>query len=729
MMSTEPELYDVAGRFMAQEDKGNILSPPPALDSNVPGWTSLEFFLRGRLGIDHDRSLEMFRKFYNHYLKRFPVHYFTQNTFPDIDFILFFPVQATVNGRPKSHYLVAMSDNDRRLVLFHQNLWTNVKTRQNFHRLTKRWLENGFSNSKVEGYDIREIIDICERPEELLGLRQARFNGFFDMMQRRLRKVRLDKYFQGKWGDIRQFLEERDRHYIQLIVDRIKNTHISFDAARRAAEASRNNLDLYNWMMAGADKDVVEKRMQLTQAIPWLAKALAQPEINSLYARVEEAIDSGDRLIPVLQEFLSQDQQDPISQATVRKLLGLTINQDLLNPDTLRPLIKDVNQHWPYMNVEGGFLEKLHYANNYGGRIARYLNTSFAEIIGSAPPDLRDEILTEGAIRLNVKDYNDTVDYMRQVYTRLVLPYFARRAHDAGHDGLPESVLQYIQGSLWTDSYVSRAKQQTKQPPFLRPFGHMHIHNIVKLSIAWHHELKRFSGYMAGINIDRELRWPSILPGVVMAPNGVQITNLTSKSALYREHQEMGHCINDYSAQCLGLVEGPIRERTYSHVFSLKDSEGKKRATFEALEPYYSPSPGRRLTFNEIDGRRDKRDVRNPPDQDSALHKAALWLVKEFNNGRWNVNWDAIDEVRRNARRGPGLGQLEIEIGFDFRDAEKCAEAFRILQPYLPERYRYYDYQGWIAKMGFAKEADDLFKPGTPQPTLQDLARLDFRMM
>ncbi len=67
----------------------------PEDHKNVPGWRALESFLTDKMGIHHPRVIEACRTHYNHYLKRFPIHYFTENSLPGLDFALFFPVKMT----------------------------------------------------------------------------------------------------------------------------------------------------------------------------------------------------------------------------------------------------------------------------------------------------------------------------------------------------------------------------------------------------------------------------------------------------------------------------------------------------------------------------------------------------------------------------------------------------------------------------------------------------------
>lgn len=107
------------------EESGDYPSPVPEAHqyTDVPGWKSLEGFLKDTLGVTHKGALNSFQKYYSHYLKNFPVHYFTSSSIPDIDYALFFPVRGGKNNgsnNTEPHYLVAISENKGRTVLFHK---------------------------------------------------------------------------------------------------------------------------------------------------------------------------------------------------------------------------------------------------------------------------------------------------------------------------------------------------------------------------------------------------------------------------------------------------------------------------------------------------------------------------------------------------------------------------------------------------------------------------------
>lgn len=681
-------------------------------EHDVPGWMSFRDFLQNEMSIQNQKALEQVRRFYNHYLKRFPVHYFTQTSIPDIDFVLFFPVRTKVKRGKTPHYLVAISQ-DKKLVLFHQNLWHNIKTRQSFSRLTQRWLNDGFKNKKISEYDIGSILDICEDPEELLKYRTARFSGFLDKLSKKLKRKNQLRYFDGKWDAIKAFLEERDRYFIYQIIGRLKNKHVSFEAARRVADISDNNLDIYNWIMAGADAEKVRNRMQLAEHYPWLAQALGDQSIAPSYKEIERIIDNGESLISALSDFFTEQGGRPVSQAVVRKTARFCVqNQKLLMPENMSFILGGIKAYLPRLKLAEGGLERLYDGQEKSRRLCDSLNVSFAEILGSQSDERQHEILSlpEDEFQALVKDYSDTADFLQQVYATLVMPYFAYRASQAGLQGLGDVIRNYLRGGETWDvaqSYIQTSAVQDVQPPSLRPFGNRAVHNIIKLSQAWHADLKKDRVRMYSVQIDRDLSWP-VLFNEISAENGVKIRALASKADLQREHNALGHCILHYAPHCLGLVEQPGRPRSFSHAFSLVD--GRDRATLVLEEPVLSDG-AERLTvcFGEIDGRRKVKDVRNPPSKESRFSKAAEWLVQAINdNGISSLNKN-IHQQRSQRHVGRSMTQLSMEAEFDVSDFAKCEEAFKARRHYLPNRYRNLSYREWIEKMGFDQEADKLF--------------------
>lgn len=728
-------------KFEESGDYPDII--PEARDyANVPGWTSLETFIRGELGITSHRALETFRKFHNHYLKNFPVHYFTGHSIPDIDFALFFPVRGgkanMVGNHIEPHYLVAVSQNNDRVILFHRKLSTSLKTRQNFYRLTKRWAENDFSGQRFMGADINEILTVCEKPEELLALRERWFSKFLEKLEKKLHKMNQHRPFIGKWERIREFLTERDREFLYFITGKMKSDHIDFNAAHAAAAVSKRNLDIYNWIMAGQNENSIYNRTRMTEHYPWLAVALSTtkeevrkdwrnneierfPSLASSYAEIEQVVDEAKPLIFALEELLSADDPDnPIRQSTIRKTMALRIDSDLLHPKKFGEILRQIDEHLPHIKLEEGMLERIHRVQKDADTTFKYLGTSFAEVLAYAQNDVQQRLLDKDGV--SIKDMSDTVDYLRRVYVKTVLPYFVYRAALAGKTGLDNDVKAYLEGKIWQKSFIVSDEEGERHSPHLRPFGNMMPHNIFKLSINWHDKLRHYEPKMQSVGI--HANWP-VMTGAIKIPHevfreDVTIEPLRSSEDLLNNHREFGHCINGYTANCLGLVEIAGVPRTFSHAFRIAAQGGRQeKGTLIVSEPYYSHGGAREVKVEEVDTKRDKHQTRNPPPKDSILWRAAGWYVAEINSGRLKVDWDAIDRKRR----AQDFRSTDAEIGFDAKIYENCVEAFYAMRPYLPESQRHYSYERWIEKMGFDLDADRLFESG------QDLSIKDFNAL
>lgn len=708
----------------------------------VPGWPSLEKFLKDDLSITSHRALESFRGFYNHYLKRFPVHYFTGQTIPGIEFALFFPVRLLNDKRKSAYYLVAIGDDNRRVVLYQRNMPNQMRSRMNFYYQVKKWKEAGPPDESYRT-NIQDLIGVCENAEELIGKRKKVLPSYLKKLEHRLKKQNLSVYFEGKWDRIQKFLEERDRHFLYQITGRMKSDHVDFEVAKTAATVAKENLHIYNWIMAGDSAVAVRNRMQAVTAFPWLGQALAEKEANgvqkkrweynsadkympldkvtAMYRACEKAIDAGERLIPVIQDVLIEHGgPEDVSQSVIRKTLGLRLRRDLREPQKLAAVLRDIDNHLPSMEIKEGDLEVLHDVQKEGERGFRYLNTCFAEVLSHAPEEVRKAMMDPRKIALTGRDISNTPDYIQQVYAKLVLPYFAHEAHRRGLGGIGLTAESYLKGAMRDVSLDQHDPAFENLPPYLRPFGNMRVHNLIKLSVAWHNDLKQYSGRMRGVEVPMDATWPTFVRRIV-APNGVEITARNSKAALQLEHDMMGHCINFYAAHCLGTVDTPGEPKKYSHIFHLAaQGNSKIQGTFEIDELFGARGP-RKVSAGGMDGFRIKKDTWNVPEADSPLWTAAHWLVDSINDGSLKVEWDKIDK----AREGVSHEAVKVQAGFDPTVWADCEEAYRIFQPFLPERYRHYSYEQWIEKMGFARDADVLFREGADLSLLH-LNRLEY---
>lgn len=687
-------------------------------NKNIPGWVALERFLRDELDIRHDRAIDTFRKFYNHYLKRFPVHYFTEASIPEVDFALFFPVKVQVNGRKNGHYLVAVSQKNKHLIIFHKNIWSNIKTRENFHRVTQKWMNKGFANQKVAGYDIEEILRICERPEDLIALREGRFSRFLERLERKLHKMKLDRYFHNKWDAIRNFIEERDRQHLQFVAHRLKTKHLSLEAAQKVAKVSKNNLPIYNWIVHPTDAVKVRNRSQVAEYFPWLAEALAQDSTAADYKDIERVIDEGEPLIDALAEFFACEGGAPLKQSTVRKMLNIHLSGEILKKPALSSILQGMDRFLNFLNTDAETIKNLDYYAGNMRNICGFLQTDFYEIFSSLSETQRQALL-EGNRRDIARQYENTRDFLTEVYRKLVLAYFVREAHKAGHAGLNELVRQYIKGNIEQGSFIQRNKSQEVHPPYLRPFGNISLPNIVKLSEKWHNQQASYRHRSATLHLTADLRWP-VLVYEAKSPDGISFVALNSKSDFKREHEEMGHCIDTYEPHCLGLKVERGAPISYSHIFKVESQNKKARATLEILEGR-DENGGRIVSFGHMEYRRTIHQVENNVPEDSREHRAAQWFVEQINSHKMKVDWDKIDRERANIDMGKHMDALAFEVGFDARDPQKCEEAYRKLQAFLPERSRYQSYEEWVQKMGFSAEAKRFFERGKRPLEYKDL--------
>lgn len=710
--------FDESGDMMA-------LRQSPEDYANIPGWVALDHFLRHDRGITSERGINAMRTLYNHYMKRFPVHYFTQDSVPEIVFALFFPVKWKKQGVNESHYLIVLSQEDRQIKLYHKNIWSNLKTRRNFFRQTKRWIGNE-SLSRNEAVDIGEILELFEEPQKLLALRAERFSGFLERAQNKLRRMGLDRSFKGHWPKIRSFLEERDRLYLTGLINIMKSRHVSVEAAKRSASISNKNLHLYNWMVAGTDEKTVRNRTQLGEIYPWLAQALTDEACKAHYGEIQRVVDCGEPLIPALEDFLNAQSEGPIRQSTIRKTVSWRLEASLLPPHRLSSLLCVMDSCYAHARPDEDFLGRLNTFMNGSQNVFSYLNSSVSDVLARAPVEIRDAIVTgdPAAVRRRAMDYSDTRDYMERIYTQLVLPYFVYRAHRAGQAGLPTMVQNHLRDRIWTKSYTQRLEDQDIQPPYLRPYGNMELHNIVKLSMHWHEHIGRATVRFNNTSVDDSVSWPTLTADRIVHGD-ITIRPLCSKKDLQREQREMGgSCIGYYAPNCLGM-DRPGDIPSFSHIFSLVAEGEKNRITAELLEEKNQKGERRIVRIGGMDGKRVLKNTWNPPAEGSQIRNAVEWLVEKINSGALKVDWERVDRQRSLMNIGQNLSSIsKNEIGYDATNPRHLISAFYSLRPFLPERYRKCTYDQWIKKMGFHLEADTFFaKPG------QDLSSLNFNKL
>lgn len=737
---TDPELIMVGADMFDDADR-----------TNLPGWIALEFHIRGKLGIKGDRNIQALRRFHNFYMRRFPVHYFTEQHVENLGFALYFPIGAPVaqlnNGR-KFHYLVAISEKDKKMTLFHKKYQLQAKTRHNFYKLTQRWLSPENSRKAISGYDIEEILKVCENPESLVEIRRSNIDSFIRRAQKKLKRMKLERPFEGHWDDIRDFMEERDRRYICDITERIRTKHMSFEAAKQAAKVCKDNVEIYNWMMSAPNPTALRNRTQLADASPWLTAALANEETAGPYKDIEKAVDEGLELTLEMQDLFSQGSPHKrlVKEATIKKLLPISLGADLQQLDVIRPLIQDINAHIPHLTLDDATLRTLRSYKLGTDKVCEYIQDDFINLFSGMSAQERHAILRNGGMPGNVilygrpkesksdsdyfsataygkykaKQFNDTVDYMQAVYQRLVLPYFTRRATEAGYQGVSDDKQHTLMGSLIQESFTDRNWNQQPHAPYMRPFGNMSFLNIVDLSVDWHDRQEHYATRVMNVGVNTNVTWPTLTAPVTMTGD-VLIKELSSKKELIADAKTMGNCIADYGPRCLGQIFKRNGSRFYSHMLIVAPAKGR-RAVMEVFEPYYDRD--KKLTFGSMEHKRAIKDVENLVDPKSPEYKAGIEYVEQINSGKLKVNWDWISQVRSKSQIGLSGDAVSRALGFNVYDKDQCAETYRKFQPYLPERYRHYSYDEWIVQMGFDKEADRMFPAASPHPKAQNLATL-----
>lgn len=694
----------------------------PVVDTDyhdVPGWDTLQPFLTDTLGITSLKAIEDFRKFYNHYLKRCPIHYFSEKTIPEVDFAVYFPINKRRKGINHTDYLTIIAPKGKPMVIFERRVHANMKSRTNFYRLTLRMLNEGkFEGKQIQ--DVRELEGLFNDPHSLHTARRAKFFGFLKKAENAFHRKPHRRYFKGKWDQIKKFLNERDFYFIEALILRMRTQHVSFEIAHLAAKTCGSyNLEMYNWIAAGTTEEIKRNRMQVSEHFPWLARCLSNDIGRKGYEALEKVIDEGGELIPALQDVFSDDTVR-VSQSTVRKTHRLNIAAETRYHASLKPLMQSVSMYLPHFQLEPNYLEKLFLANDKTGDVCKHLGNDFFEIFEAMSPEEKAGFLSPGDMDGRARAWANTLHFMLEVYAKLVLPYFVKYALDAGYDSLSEAAEQYIRGALEKETFLTRNQQQCMHAPNLRPFGNMAFPSIVSLSQKWHEvdNMRRYVSRTRGMGTGSNLTWPKLFTGKVMAPNGIEIENLGSKDDLFEEHREMNHCVFSYAPQCAtGVDTGHSGSKVFSHLFRMAAAGRRHRATLGLFELSGTIPP--QLTMDHVERRRTHKNVENHAPQDSPEYAAGYWLLKQINKGvimQPNkspivINWEDVRERRKKSSTARPLNQIFTQIGVDPREKYALEEMYLNLRPFGPERFRTTSYADWVHKMAFEHEARWLFPP------------------
>lgn len=690
-------------------------------EQDVPGWEDLKAFLETSIGLTAGWPQDEFRKLYNHYLKRFPIHYFSKKTIPEIDFALYFPINAPRMGLNHDRYMIVIKPKGEPMKIGHRKIGTQIKSRKNFHYLTHKIIAEGLRG--VDILDAREIEAACSDIDKLYKYRSARFHSFLARAERKFHKTRYRQFFQGQWPKIQAFLDNRDRIYLELLIERVRTEHVSFEAAHVAAMISpRQNIDVYNWITGGNGPNALRNRIQVSRAFPWLAGALTHKPQNRTIRRdtptgfssvtihvgtthtdLEKVIDHGEELIPALQEaFTDSNDAQLIRASTVRKMLGQQIAADHQNLHVVGKTLQGIDRYAPGVVLEAGYFDRIVQAAQNGEGSYAYLNSSFYEILGAMTPEERNNFFNS---KLHRNAYGNTQHFLVEVYRKLVLPYFTAKAIEYGVP-LSDMAERYIKGDLDKDSFISRNNGQIRHPPHLRPFGNMSFMNMVRLSEAWHdtdNQKRYVSRRFAVEELSSDIRWPALTDELTM--NGIKITPRQSLSELMDEWKDMNHCIHSFAPNCLGLQNDNRfpNSQVFSHIFKM--AAGKTRATLGLFEvrPLNGGPPS--LHMDHIENRRTHRNIERHAPADAPETVAAKLFFNQIAEGKIPINWSRLDNEREEMRKGRQVDNIFIEIGFDPRDPIKRELAYLILRQYLPDRLRTASYAEFIYRMDFEDEA------------------------
>ena len=304
---------------------------------------------------------------------------------------------------------------------------------------------------------------------------------------------------------------------------------------------------IVGWLNQPDSPVVRRNREQILDTFPLLLPALASRSLTPVFSRLTTAIDSGQRLIEAIASLMG------VKKKTVRFLRGkkpsLVGSYWLDDPTQLFSAIDAIPENRRPMNAKEwalmlafwlGSLDATvlsRHASNFRGALGRHLFVGFCTAgYGSAESTLRQYLHRAGSWA------------PFSAFVRNVGRWCERRAHELDfNDTLPQIASEQIALELLTR--FSSIK-------------------LLELSEHWQQSIARNRAHTAKI-----VHWPPLLPGPVFC-DGLMVVSLTDSFQLFKESEQLNHCVPMYISACL---------RGHSHILAIRDESGESLSTVEVV--------------------------------------------------------------------------------------------------------------------------------------------------
>lgn len=301
------------------------------------------------------------------------------------------------------------------------------------------------------------------------------------------------------------------------------------------------------WLYQSDSPVVRRNREQILEIFPLLLPALASRSLTPVFSRLTTAIDSGHRLIDAIATLMG------VRKTTVRFLRGkkpsLVGNNWLDDPTQLFSAVDAIPEHRRPMNAREWALMLALWrcsldatvlsreASNCQGEFGRHLFVGFcAAGYGTAESTLRQYLHRAGSWALFSE------------FVRNVGRWCERRAHEVDlNDTLPKIASKRIALELLTRFSAIK---------------------LLELSEHWQQSIACNRAHTAKI-----VHWPPLLPGPVFC-DGLTVVSLTDSFQLFKESEQLNHCVPMYISACL---------RGHSHILAIRDDSGESLSTVEIV--------------------------------------------------------------------------------------------------------------------------------------------------
>ena len=281
-----------------------------------------------------------------------------------------------------------------------------------------------------------------------------------------------------------------------------------------------------------ADNPVIRRnREQIAETFPLLLPALASRTSSPVFCQLTTVIDSGHRLIDAVASLMG------VKKKTVRFLRGKTPSLIghfwLDDPTQLLKAVDAIPEHQRPMNASEW--QKMsafwrcsldatglsRHELNHQGAFARHLFVSFCSAgYGTAESALRGYLHRAGSWALF------------SAFVRNVGLWCEKRAQELDlEDALPKMASEQVAFELLTR--FSAVK-------------------LLEFSECWHQSILCNQAHTAKI-----VHWPALLPDPVLC-EGLTVVSLTNSFQLFKESDQLNHCVPRYISACL---------RGHSHIW------------------------------------------------------------------------------------------------------------------------------------------------------------------